>query len=82
VYQEDDVKVCSESLRHSSHAIEGGSADECRATVKNVLDPLTIIRRDDPVTDRHVGSDIADPQWLFIASGLGHRTNYGAPTAV
>ena len=40
------------------------------------------VRRHDPVADRHVGADVADPQGFGRAAGLGHRADHGAPAAI
>ena len=43
---------------------------------------LAVVRDDDPVADRDLGTDIAHPDRLVGAAGLRHRANRRAPAAV
>ncbi len=62
VHEEHDVDVGGDRLGLEAGALERRPAHERRMAVDDVLDAFAVGRRHDPITDRDVGADVADPQ--------------------
>ena len=79
--QEDDVDVGGQGVGLGPGALERGPPDERRPAGHDVVDPLAVVGRDDPVADSDVGTDVADPPDVVRIGRVGAREDR-APTAV
>ena len=61
VGQEDDVDVGGQRVGLGAGALERRPPDERRPPRQDVVDPLAVVGRHDPVTDGDVGADVAHP---------------------
>jgi hypothetical protein len=82
VHEEHDVDVGGQRVRHGPHPVERCPSGERRAALQHVLDPFGVGGRDHPVTHRHVGADVAHPEWIGDAARFVHRADHGAPSPV
>ena len=77
VDEEDDIDVGGQGVGLGPVALMRCPPHERALAFEHGLHPLAVGRRDDPVADGHIGTDVADTKRL-----VADRRQYGAPPAV